>query len=59
MVVSTMFMRVLFKYGFALEIWRKSVHCMLQKKEKPYLNKLRIVQLFEADFNSASKYIIG
>ena len=29
------------------------------KKQKPYITKLRIVQLFEADFNSAPKYILG
>ena len=35
------------------------MHCMLQKKKLPYVDKLRIVQLFEADFNSALKYILG
>ena len=32
---------------------------MLQKKEKPWLHKLRIVQLFEADFNSVLKFLLG
>ena len=32
---------------------------MLQKKDHPYSQKLRIIQLFEGDFNGALKYIIG
>ena len=32
---------------------------MLQKKSKPWLHKLRIVQLFEADFNSVLKFLLG
>ena len=32
---------------------------MLQKKKIPYIDKLRIIQLFEADFNSCLKYILG
>ena len=35
------------------------MHCVLQKKRFPYVDKLRIVQLFEAEFNSALKYILG
>ena len=34
------------------------MHCMVQKKQHPYINKLRIIQLFEADFNSALKYVL-
>ena len=29
------------------------------KKARPYVDKLRIIQLFEADFNLALKYILG
>ena len=32
---------------------------MLQKKDHPYAQKLRIIQLFEGDFNGALKYIMG
>ena len=32
---------------------------MIQKKPLPYINKLRIVQLYEADYNSYLKYILG
>ena len=30
---------------------------MLQKKDLPYITKLRIIQLFEADFNTTLKII--
>ena len=57
--VNALFMRVPFQYGFALDRWSASLHCMLQKKRARYIDKLRIIQLFEADFNSALKYILG
>ena len=57
--VNLAFMNIPFKYGYPLERWRHSLHCMLQKKSKPWVNKLRIVQLFEADFNSVLKCVLG
>ena len=56
--VNANFMQVPFSFRFPLKHWKKSVHCMLQKKAKPYMTKLHIVQFFEADFNSALKYSI-
>jgi hypothetical protein len=32
---------------------------MLQKKDKPYIHQLCIIQLFEGDFNGALKYLLG
>ena len=32
---------------------------MLKKKEHPFSQKLRIIQLFEGDFNGALKYLLG
>ena len=32
---------------------------MIQKAPQPYVNKLRIVQLYEADFNTMLKFIVG
>ena len=32
---------------------------MLQKKDLPYLNKLRIIELFELDLNAFLKLIMG
>ena len=29
------------------------------KKKEPYYNKLRIIQLFEGDFNAGLKYLLG
>ena len=34
------------------------MHWMIQKKRLPYIDKLRMVQLFETDFNSALKYML-
>ena len=56
--VDDSFMIVTFIFGFHLDIWSTSIHCILQKK-KPYINKLRIIQLSEADFISALKNITG
>ena len=44
-----------FLYGFSKKRWKQSVCVMLQKLERPYILKLRIVQLFEVDFNAALK----
>ena len=57
--VNVTFMRVPFAHGFPLDRWSSSVHCMLQKKKVAFIDKLRIIQLFEADFNSALKYVLG
>ena len=48
-----------FELGFAYDRWQTSWHCMLQKKKEPYYNKLRIIQLFEGDFNAGLKYLLG
>ena len=45
-----------FIYGFTKERWKRSLHVMLAKLERPYIHKLRIVQLFEADFNASLKF---
>ena len=56
--VNTIFMRVPFKFGSLLKRWSISIHCILLKANKPYLTKLGMVQLFEADFNSGLKYTL-
>ena len=49
-----------FKYGFAPNRWRNSIHLMLEKCHgRPIINKLRIIQLFEADFNAYLKIKIS
>ena len=48
-----------FEQGLSLRRWQNSIHFMLQKKTLPYVNKLRIIQLFEADFNTSLKLIFS
>ena len=39
--VNLAFMNLPFQHGYPLTRWLKSHHCMLQKKEKPWIHKLR------------------
>jgi hypothetical protein len=48
------------KFGFAPERWTHSVTPMLEKDEgKPFLTRLRIIHLFEADYNLFLKILYG
>ena len=40
-----------FQYGFTYPRWQQSIHTMLLKEDYPLIHRLRIIQLFEADFN--------
>lgn len=53
------FMQLPFQYGFYLSRWENSLHCMIQKEPLPFLHRLWIVQMYEADFNSYMKIVIG
>ena len=57
--VHAFFMWAAFEIGFTYERWEQSWHCMIKKLKHPLLPKLRIVQLFEGDFNAGLKYLIG
>ena len=57
--VHAFFMWAAFEFGFSYERWEQSWHCMIKKLKQPLLPKLRIVQLFEGDFNAGLKYLIG
>ena len=57
--VHAFFMWAAFEFGFTYERWENSWHCMIKKLKQPLLPKLRIVQLFEGDFNAGLKYLIG
>ena len=57
--VHAFFMWAAFEYGFTYERWEQSWHCMIKKLKQPIISKLRIVQLFEGDFNAGLKYLIG
>lgn len=52
-------MDIPFQYGFTLNRWQHYLHCMLLKEDIPYINKLRIIQLIEADFNGATKTMLS
>ena len=56
---NAIFVNTPFQHGFSLSRWENSLHCMLQKKEQPWITKLRIIQLFEADFNSGLKFFFS
>ena len=57
--VHAFFIWAAFKFGFTYTRWENSWQCMIQKLSKPILPKLRIIQLFEGDFNAGLKYLIG
>jgi hypothetical protein len=57
--VHAFFMWAAFEFGFSYPRWEQSWHCMIKKLKQPLLPKLRIVQLFEGDFNAGLKYLIG
>ena len=57
--VHAFFIWAAMQFGFSYNRWEKSWHCMLQKTEWAIYPKLRIIQLFEGDFNAALKYLLG
>ena len=59
MRVHSFFIWAAFSIGFSYDRWNVSWHSMIQKKKYPFAQKLRIIQLFEGDFNAGLKYIIG
>ena len=48
-----------FQFGFSYPRWETSWHSMLLKKQHPFSQKLRIIQLFEGDFNAGLKCLLG
>ena len=59
MRVHAFYIWAAFQFGFSYERWEVLWHCMLQKKELPYSQKMRIIQLFEGNFNGALKFLMG
>ena len=57
--VNLKFMNLPFCHGIPLTRWLRSLHCMIQKDDLPFITRLRIVQLYEADFNSVLKLLLG
>ena len=58
-MVHLLMMNIPFQYGFPLDWWLHSLHCMLLKKDRPYITKLRIIQLIEADVNASMKILLS
>ena len=48
-----------FQFSFVYKRWEVSWHVVLKKKKFPFSQKLRIIQLFKADFNGGLKYLMG
>ena len=59
MRVHSFYIWAAFTLSFSYPRWEVSWHCMLKKKQHPYSQKLRIIQLFEGDFNGALNYLLG
>ncbi len=57
--VHAFFICAAFQFGFSYERWERSWHCMIPKTKVAIYPKLRIIQLFEGDFNAALKYLLG
>ena len=48
------------RFGFAYDRWKEVVNCMINKKADSYLlNQLRMIHLFEADYNLLIGLIFG
>ena len=56
--LDAMFLSSAMKSGYAYSSWRRGVDCTLQKKANSLrVDKLRMIVLFEADFNFVNKFI--
>ena len=58
--VHTTLLNIPFQAGQPLDRWKTVVNAMLEKiSGKPYLHKLRVIHLLEADYNLALKMLFG
>jgi hypothetical protein len=56
----TQFMSVSLARGISITRWQKAINIMLEKDPgRPTINRLRIIHLFEADFNFFLKLMWG
>jgi len=61
-VLATIYAKLIelpFKYCFSYPRWEVSIQAMLKKRDLAYLNKLRIIEIFELDLNAFLKLIMG
>ena len=59
MALHAFFIWAAFRFSFSYPRWETTWHVMLQKKAHPFSQKLRIIQLFEGDFNGGLKFLLG
>ena len=57
-VVNRVFMVTPFKASRPLSRWINMIHYMIQKLKVPYVTKLRIIKIHEADFNTMLKFVL-
>ena len=58
--LHTDLLQIPFELGEPLKRWTKIVNAMIEKiPGKPYLHKLRVIHLIEADYNPALKSVYG
>ena len=57
--INLVFMTAPFRTGMSLTRRTRSLHCMIQKKSLSYINKLGIVLIYEADFNTMLNIMMG
>jgi hypothetical protein len=47
-----------FRHGFLLDRWKQVTQVMIPKKSQPFFDKLRIIELFEADLSIMTKILM-
>jgi hypothetical protein len=58
--IQTQIINLPLRHGFSPNRWQKVVNTMIEKiPNKPYINKLRVIHLLEADYNLCLKAIFG
>jgi hypothetical protein len=60
LLVQTQIINLPLRHGFSPHRWQKVVNAMIKKiPNHPYINKLRVIHLLEADYNLCLKAIFG
>ena len=57
--IHVLFINIASRFKIVYDRWAVTFHCMLQKEFRPYIHRLRIIQLFEADFNAVQKILLA
>ncbi len=57
--IHVLFINIANKFKIVYDRWAVTFHCMLQKEFRPFIHRLHIIQLFEADFNAVQKILLA